>query len=191
MKRSRGFTLVEMLIATVLAAILMGGVLAAAGALSLDRRRMEGRQAIAHSAGMMEVIRRDLANGAAMVRSSSEGFELVGFGGIDPKTLAGDQRLVRIAYRVARGGVLVREQAYLDDPIRPQRWREVVATGVRRVVLTPLSAEVEQVRVGEDVVERMRAVGGTADAMAVRVPGRVRVRIDFADGVADREMVLR
>jgi prepilin-type N-terminal cleavage/methylation domain-containing protein len=191
MRRSHGFTLVEMLVATVLAAILMGGVLAAASTLSRDRRRMEVRQSISRSAGMMEVIRRDLANGAAMVRSSPEGFELVGFGGIDPKTLAGDQRLVRIAYRVARGGVLVREQAYLDDAIRPQRWREVVASGVRRVVLTPLSAEVEQVRVGEDVVERMRAVGGTADVMAVRVPGRVRVRVDFADGVVDREMVLR
>ena len=43
--RGVGFTLVEMLLATVLAALLMGAVVAMAAGLSRDRKMMEGRLA--------------------------------------------------------------------------------------------------------------------------------------------------
>jgi prepilin-type N-terminal cleavage/methylation domain-containing protein len=189
--RRKAFTLVEMLVATVLAAILMGGVLAASSALARDRRRMEARQSLSHSAATTDLIRRDLANSAALLASSPQGFEILALGGIDPRTLAFNQRLTRISYRIIRPGVLVREQVYLDDPIRPDRWREAVATDVRRVTLTPLSASVEQVRLGEDVVERLRASGLAIGATAVRVPGRLRVTIEMSDGLLDQELVLR
>jgi prepilin-type N-terminal cleavage/methylation domain-containing protein len=196
-KHIRGFTLIEMLLATTLAAILMGGVLVAAGAVSRDRQRMEGREAKAHSGLMLEVIRRDLANGMALLGTAdADGFEVVGCGAIDPRTLLPNQRLARVRYRVARGGrgsgVLLREQAYLDDPIRPDRWNEVVAVNVTRVVVTPLSLDGEAVRIGEDVSERLRAVdGGAAILQGARVPSRVRVRIEMTNGVVDGEMVLR
>ena len=197
LKHIRGFTLIEMLLATTLAAILMGGVLVAAGAVSRDRQRMESREAKAHSGQMREVIRRDLANGMALVGIvNADGFEVVGCGAIDPRTLVPNQRLARVRYRIARpgrgAGVLVREQAYLDDPIRPDRWNEVVAVNVTRVVVTPLSLDGETVRIGEDVSERLRAVdGGTAIVQGARVPSRVRVRIEMTNGVVDGEMVLR
>jgi prepilin-type N-terminal cleavage/methylation domain-containing protein len=192
-----GFTLVEMLLATTLAAILMGGVLTATAALARDRRRMEARTAIDPSAGVMDLIRRDLANGAAIVGATdSNGFELVGFGGIDAKTFAGNQRLVRIRYRVVRSGkgpgVLVREQSYLDDAIRPDRWNEVVAAGVNKVLLTAVSDDSDPVHLGDDVAERLRGASGSGASVAARrMPSRVRVRIEFADRVLDREMVLR
>jgi hypothetical protein len=196
--RRVGFTLVEMLLATVLAAIMMGGVLTAASTVARDRRRMEARQAVGHEQGLAELVRRDLANGLAIVGPvTPEGFELVGHGGIDPRTMVANQRLCRVAYRVVRrgggrAGVLVREQAYLDDPIRRDPWREVVAVGVTRVGLTSLAAEGEPVRVSEEVVERLRSLrGGVAEVGAVRVPARVRLRVEFGEGVVDRELVLR
>jgi prepilin-type N-terminal cleavage/methylation domain-containing protein len=193
-----GFTLVEMLLATTLAAILMGGVLTATVALARDRRRMETRTSIDPSAGIMDLIRRDLANGAAIVGAvDANGFELVGLGGIDAKTFVANQRLVRVTYRIAwRGtgaaGVLVRKQAYLDDAIRPDRWNEVVAAGVNKVLLTAISDDADPVHLGDDVAERLRGANGSGASVAARrVPSRVRVRIEFADRVVDREMVLR
>ena len=196
-KHVQGFTLIEMLLATTLAAILMGAVLVAAGAVSRDRQRMESREAKAHSGQMLQVIRHDLANGMALVGlMNADGFEIVGCGAIDPRTLLPNQRLARVRYRVARqgrgAGVLLREQAYLDDPIRPDRWNEVVAVNVTRIVITPLSLDGEIVRIGEDVSERLRAVdGGAAIMQGARVPSRVRVRIEMINGVVDQEMVLR
>jgi prepilin-type N-terminal cleavage/methylation domain-containing protein len=192
-----GFTLVEMLLATTLAAILMGGVLTATAALSRDRRRMEARTAIDPSTGVIEMIRRDLANGAAIVGATdSSGFELVGFGGIDAKTFEANQRLVRVRYRVLRSGigsgVLVREQTYLDDAIRPDRWSEVVAAGVKKVAITAVSGDADPVHLGDDVAERLRGANGSGGLVAARrVPSRVRMRIEFTDCVVDREMVLR
>jgi prepilin-type N-terminal cleavage/methylation domain-containing protein len=195
----RGFTLVEMLLASTLAAVLMGGVLAATAGLSRDRRRMEERVERTHSSAATDVIRRDLTNAAALVAAGPRGFELVCHGGIDGKTLAANQRLVRVTYRVVKhrrgaGSTLVREQAYLDDPIRRDRWSEVVATGVTGITLTAQSGDAEPVEVGEDVSERLRAIsgaGGDGPIRAVRVASRVRVRIEFGESVVERDMVLR
>jgi hypothetical protein len=153
---------------------------------------MESREAHARRAtGAMELIRRDLANGTALIGNANDaGFALIGYGGIDARTFVGNQRLSYVAYRVA-GGVLVREQAYVDDPIRIDRWREVVATGVNRVALTPVSADGERVTLGEEVELRLRGPRNAAPLPASRVPSRVRVRIEFADGAVDQEMVLR
>jgi prepilin-type N-terminal cleavage/methylation domain-containing protein len=192
-----GFTLIEMLLATTLAAILMGGVLTATAALARDRRRMEARTAIDPSTGVMEMIRRDLANGAAIVGATTpSGFELVGFGSIDAKTFAANQRLVQVRYRVTRSGTgagaLVREQTYLDDAIRPDRWSEVVAAGVKKMTLTALSDDADPVHLSDDVAERLRGANGSGAIVAARrVPSRVRVRIEFLNRVVDREMVLR
>jgi prepilin-type N-terminal cleavage/methylation domain-containing protein len=196
----RAFTLVEMLLATTLAAILMGGVLTATAALARDRRRMEARTGIDASSGVMEIIHRDLANGAALLGpADANGFDLVSFAGIDGKTFAANQRLTQVTYRIVRStrqdaaGVLIRGQAYLDDAIRPDRWNDVVAAGVKRVVITPVSDDADAVRLGDEVAERLSGANGRGGMplTARRVPSRLRVRIEFADRVIDREMVLR
>ncbi len=195
MKR-HAFTLIEMLLATVLASILMGGILVAAAALSRDRVRMEAKSALGRSSGAFEMIRRDLANGVALVGSGdASGFEVIGFGGVDAKTFLPNQRLVRVRYRIvrdARGGMLVRDQAYLDDPVRVDRWSDVVAIGAGRINMAALSNDGEVVKLGDEVGERLRAIDrGVAVAAASRVPSRVRVRIEYSSGAEDCDMVLR
>jgi hypothetical protein len=185
-----------MLLATVLASILMGGILMAAATLSRDRVRMEARQGAGRGSGAFEMIRRDLTNGVALVASAdASGFEVIGFGGIDAKTFLPNQRLVRVRYHIvrdARGGMLVRDQAYLDDPVRVDRWSDVVAIGAGRVSLMPLSNDGEVVKLGDEVGERLRAIDrGAAVPLARRVPSRVRVRIEYASGAEDCDMVLR
>ncbi|HEY7115771.1 MAG TPA: prepilin-type N-terminal cleavage/methylation domain-containing protein [Tepidisphaeraceae bacterium] len=194
MKRGRAFTLVEMLLAVTISAVLIGGVLAATAALSRDRRRMEARESAAQSPAVTDLVRRDLASGIALIGSpSSEGFELIAFGGVNPKSLGPTQRLARVVYRLTHRGLLIREQSWLDDPIRPDRWSELVATGVKRLELTPISTDAEPVLLGDEVGERLRALRPVPSLppAAVRVPSRLRVRIEFTDGVVDRELVLR
>jgi prepilin-type N-terminal cleavage/methylation domain-containing protein len=186
----RGFSLVEILLATTLAAMLMGAVLTATAALSRDRQRMELAEPAARSTGAFDLLRRDLANGATLVgQPGPGGFVVIGHGGLDASTFQPNGRLCRVAYRV-EGGVLTREQDFLDDPIRPDRWREIVGVNVRRIDLTPTSVDGERMTLGEDVEERLRG-GRTGPIAVTRVPSRVRVRIDYADGVADREVVVR
>jgi hypothetical protein len=184
-----------MLLASTLAAILMAAVLTVAAALARDQRRMESRQARAHSPALFDLLRRDLANGAALIPSTTpNSIELIGHAGVDPSTLAPAQRLVLIRYHVdARSAdALLREQRFLDDPIRPQPCREFVAIGVTRLSLVPVSADAEIVRLGDEVGERLRAADGRAETpAATRVPSRLVVRVDFADGALQRELVLR
>jgi hypothetical protein len=179
-----------MLLATTLAAILMGAVLTATAALSRDRRRMELAEPAARSTGAFDLLRRDLANATAFVGPPGPtGFTVIGHGGLDPRTFAPNGRLCRVTYRVATN-VLTREQAYLDDPIRPDAWRETVGLDVRRIEITATSADAERLALGEDVEARL--LGGRTGALAAtRVPSRLRIRIDHKDGAADREMVLR
>jgi hypothetical protein len=180
-----------MLVATVIAAVLMAGVLSATVSLSRDRQRLAARDIGTHAGGAMELVRRDLANATAFIGPPRDtGFALIGHGGIDARTFVADGRLCYVAYRLDKGGVLVREQAYLDDPIRVDRWREVVAVGVRGVGVAPVSADGESMQLSEEVEGRLRGRGAAA-LSATRVPSRVRVRIEFGDGAVDREMVLR
>jgi prepilin-type N-terminal cleavage/methylation domain-containing protein len=199
--RPRAFTLVEMLLATALAAILMGGVLAVASGLSRDRRRMEAHAAAEHSPVAAELLRRDLANAVALLNTSGAGdVELLGYSGVDPVTLRPDGRLVRVLYHLDRrdprggggGGVLTREQAYLDDPVRVDRFTEIVATNVTRLSLGGLATGAEQVRLGEEIEVRLRNLtAGRASSRGVRLPPRLRLRIEYSNSVDDREVVLR
>lgn len=188
----RGFTLIEMLLATVLASILMGAVLAGASALSRDRIRMETRQASEYSSAAIELIRKDLISSVAFVgRSTPDGFELISFNAIDPKSLLPNQRLVRIKYRLSRG-ILVRDQAYLDDSVRVDRFGDAVAIGVTRIDLTALSNDTLPVRISDDLTERLRAIDrAPAISQATQIPARLRLRIEYQNGAIDSDMVLR
>jgi hypothetical protein len=66
---------------------------------------------------------------------------LQGHGGIDASSLEPNNRLTRVIYRIRRnrGGDsdLVREQRYLDDPVRPQPWSDLVMRDVRSIGVSP------------------------------------------------------
>jgi prepilin-type N-terminal cleavage/methylation domain-containing protein len=138
-RRRCGFTLVEILLAVTIATLLMAAVLAMLGGIGRDRRRLAARSESNRPAAAIELLRWDLTN-AETISPMVDGVMLQGHGGIDPSSLEPNNRLVRVTYRVRReGGAsdLFREQRYLDDPVRPQRWDDLVLRDVRRVAVAP------------------------------------------------------
>ncbi len=200
--RRPAFTLIEMLLASTLAALLMAGVLFLTASLSRDRQRLESRTQSEPLDAAFDLLRRDLASTAAMIPSPrGDGIALIGSAGLDPAALTADGRLCRITWRIRRQGdrsMLLREQAFLDDPIRPQPWTEVVAIDATALAITPLSSDGKPVFLGDEVGERILTQTGqrgtTSSAGPVRafqVPSRLSIRIDTSTGASVREMVVR
>ena len=137
-----GFTLVEMLVTTVLTAVLLAALLNVTAGISRDRKRLASAEAGGRAEAVVELLRRDLTNARTLGRSADgRTIVLEGHGGLARASLVPTGRLTRVTYRVRPAGVtgaaggpacLVREQQYLDDPARPEPWAEVVAVGVRR-----------------------------------------------------------
>jgi type II secretory pathway component PulJ len=142
----RAFSLVEMLLATALLALMMGGVLMLLGGVNRDMRTMQ-RQPTNESSVLIELMARDIAN-ASSVRSSDSGtvIELLGNVGIDPRTRRTDGRLARVVYRIDPRTRMHREQVYLDDSNRPQPWSGLAATGVQGVALVRESRDALRAR---------------------------------------------
>jgi hypothetical protein len=123
-----------MLLATLLAALLLGSVLFATAAVSRDAQR-GASHAVSSDATLGRLIEFDLTN-AAQVESSDDGQSLTisGHCGIDPRDLSSTGRLARVVYRIQPSThALVREQRFLDDDIRPQPWEEIVLPNARRI----------------------------------------------------------
>jgi prepilin-type N-terminal cleavage/methylation domain-containing protein len=127
----RGFSLIEILVATVLAAVLMTGVLYMLAGVARDRRTVGGLNAAAAPPGIVSLITWDLSNARSIAVSADRmSTVLVGVGGIDPATLQPNGRLVRVTYQLLPDGKshnLWRTQEYLDDPVHKEQWRELVA----------------------------------------------------------------
>src|SRR2546423_14975592 len=133
----RGFTLIEMLLATVLAALLLGGVLMVTAAMSRDSARAATPTEPARSP-IIRLLEWDLTNAATMQPADDgQSLALVGNGALDPRTMSPDGRLARVVYRIEpRTRALAREQRYLDDEIRPEPWVEMLGMGVKRLDLS-------------------------------------------------------
>lgn len=130
----RGFTLIEMLLATVLAALLLGGVLTVTAAMSRDAARAATPTEPARSS-IVRLLEWDLTNAATMQPSDDgQSLTLVGNGALDRRTMSPDGRLARVVYRIdPQTRALAREQRYLDDEVRPEPWIELLGTGVKRI----------------------------------------------------------
>ena len=139
MKFRRAFTLIEILLAVTIAAVLMAAVLAVVSGLGRDQRRLAVDEKTNRPSAAIELLRWDLTNGST-ITPTADGIVLRGHGGIDPSSLRPNNRLTRVTYRIRRDGResnLVREQRYLDDPIRPQPWSDLVLRDVRAIGVTP------------------------------------------------------
>lgn len=130
----RAFTLVEMLLATALAALLLGGLLLMAAALARDSARAAASPMPAPH-GAVQLLEWDLTNAATMHPSEDgQSLTLVGQCALDPRTLTPTARFARVVYRVdPQTHLLTREQRFLDDEIRPEPWSELVASDVSRI----------------------------------------------------------
>lgn len=130
MTRPRAFTLIEMLVAAVLTAVLLGGVMTVSSALARDARRTSNRMTDTGAIdAAFDLIRWDLTNAS----SGADGLALTGHGGLNRATLRPDGRLARVVYRIRAGAGLVREQRYLDDPARPEPWSDLVLAGATEI----------------------------------------------------------
>jgi type II secretory pathway pseudopilin PulG len=161
MRRPRAFTLIEMLVAGMLAGALLTGVLSVSAALARDARRTTARAADSSAVdAAFDLIRWDLAN--ASTTSFDRTVTFNGHGGLARDTLRPTGRLTRVAYSIRVGAGLVREQAYLDDPTRPRPWSELVLVG---------ATEIE----------------GLPDSSG----GAVTIRIGFRDGTSVRRTLVK
>jgi hypothetical protein len=188
-----------MLVASVLAAVLLAAVLAVTAGMGRERQRLAAAGEAAARPGrpepLLDLLRRDLANADTIAPTADgRGVHLVGHGGLDARSLAPTGRLTRVTYRVrvdlpAGGGgtgrpCLVREQRTLDDRVRPDVWAEVVAVGVRRLMVGDPAAVPEAADdPGADVPE---TGAGPTGERASPVSRRTRVRIEFESGVIDQ-----
>lgn len=155
MRRS-AFTLIELLAATALAALLLAAGFRVIGSLGRARavlaRQEQSRTYVAET---LDLLRWDLAN-ARYMKSSPGELTLTGYGSLDPQTFAPRHRPVTVRYRLAApgeapgeadGGVgatggggrawLVREQIDLDSSTNRNRSSALVCAGVAGFEVSP------------------------------------------------------
>jgi len=198
-----GFSLLEILLACTLAAMLTAAVLAMATGLAKDRHRIEARSGAQSDLRHLDLLRQDLANSAAMIRVD-DAITLIGHNALNPATLSPDGRLARVTWRIDRsksagGTVLVREQAYLDDPVRPRAFAEIAAVGPTAFSVSSAGVA-DEVLISEDLAERLLSLSGrpagsgsaaSAGLAATRIPPRVRVRVSYPGSQVEEDFTLR
>jgi prepilin-type N-terminal cleavage/methylation domain-containing protein len=176
----RAFTLIELLVAAMLSVVLMAGVLVALGGLARDAKKTSGAEFLVGEQPVLAMLQRDLSNARTMIQlADAKTLVLIGHGGVDPNTLAPNCRLARVTYTCRASGrlaCLFRRQEYLDDPVRPQAFSELVAAGVTRVSIVPVGAQTpppdqQTLADGSDLPAGVRA------GMTTRVPQWVRIQV--------------
>ena len=195
----RGFTLIEMLLATVLAGILMGGVLLMTTAIGRDRARVAADEAVPRGAGLVDQLRWDLTNATTMAQADhGRALMLTGHGALDGKTLASNGRLAKVTYEVrgkGRDGALFRTQSYLDDPVRPEPWTELVSMNVRTLNVLPKSPDANPVEKEKPVsfLPREEEIAPTRRRapQAYYIPTRARLTIQLKNSTIEEDLWLR
>lgn len=131
-------TLVELLAATILAALLMAAVLGVLKAVTREEKTLKGDVSGATwKAQLVRQLEWDLAN-SRTVLATANGFQLVGFAGRDFASGAPLHCRTSIEYAVqtTRGrSFLVRSEAHLDSPDLDNQSFELVCNQVERIVL--------------------------------------------------------
>ncbi len=134
-----GFTLLELLIANVIAVILLGSVLIS---LRIINQHQQQTRAAAASANLsrdpiVQMVRRDLANSRRMWQyPDGSGVVLSGYAGLSQGAFAPTGEMCRVYYRIVKGE-LVRMQEPLAETDSRERWSELVCAGAAAFSLVP------------------------------------------------------
>lgn len=139
MRRTAGFTLVEIVAALALAGLLLTVLLTVTGRVNHTRARLDdaARDDRDRADGLVALLRHDLIH-ARSVESVGADAIITGYGGLDRRTLEPTHRPARVTYRVLDVGVdeampvLVREQIDLDNQTNREASIELVAIGIGR-----------------------------------------------------------
>jgi prepilin-type N-terminal cleavage/methylation domain-containing protein len=146
MRTARGFTLLEMMIATVLSSVLLIGVLAvvanlgkSANAVGLGRSEDFAAVSGAEAVRAWEpLLRDDMAGAAAVDATKANELTLVGYGALDATSRRRVHRPVRVVYEIAEldgRRWLIRRQTALDVLTDQNVQRDLVCSGVTRFAL--------------------------------------------------------
>jgi len=140
----KAFTLLELLLANMLIAILLAGVLLLISSLSREQKKFAAAQNQDPTTSILNLLRRDLSNSESIrPLSNQKGFILIGHAGLDSKSLQPTDRRTRVVYEIRRRAnmlCLIREQTYLDDPIKPQRFESLLATNISSLSISAQGA---------------------------------------------------
>lgn len=141
-RKRRGFTAVELLVATVLSAMLMGAILGILRSITRAERTLASQAPLqSWHARLIDALEWDFANSRSLT-VLPQGVELHGFAGRDWRTGLASHRPTLIRYLIQADGdvsCLVREETRLDSLSLDNTVRELVATGVDQlsVQVTP------------------------------------------------------
>ncbi len=184
MKRN-AFTLLELLLANMLVAILLAALLLVISSLSREKRNLAPAQQQDASGSILNLLREDLANSeSARPLPNQRGIILTGHASLDPKTLTPTDRRTRVIYEIRRRAntlCLIREQSYIDDPIKPQRWEELIATNVNFLAIS--SADESQ-PIDDEAVN-------IDDTTAFTVPSSITIHLGLLHRTIDQGLFLR
>jgi len=183
--RRKAFTLLELLLANMLIAILLGALLLVISSLSREQKKIAAATDQDPTNSILALLRRDLANSeSARPLPNQRGFSLIGHAGLDSKSLTPTDRRTRVIYETRRrAGILclIREQTYLDDAIKPQHFEELLATNITALSLSPTNAapSTDDEELNLD------------DTAAFTLPSSVMVHLTTPQHAVNRELFLR
>lgn len=141
MNRQSGFTLLELLLASALTAMMMVAVMGLVTQVvrPIDAVDVDGEAGGVVSEAWLSLLRDELGQ-AHTITPGNNRIDLMSFGGLDARSYERTQRPVLVRYQVAEvdgRSWLIRSEKSLDaSQQRPAR-RELVGAGVNRVELVP------------------------------------------------------
>ncbi len=192
MNTRHGFTLLELLLATALTAVLMMGVLAvignmAASAAIVDRDPGSATEIDAESVeGLVRVVGDDLVHAENIFRSiTGDEITMIGYGSLDARSRDRSHRPASIIYRLETIGDrtwLIRRQSALDVLTNQNVQRDLVYADVVRfeIVPTRLSEDglAEEIIAPQPVPPTPAAATPTATDQPTQTPAGVGQSID-------------
>lgn len=136
--RRGGFTAVELLAATTLAALLMVAVLGVLQGMTQGQKSLRAREtAPAWQARLAAQLEWDFAQAQA-IATSADGIALTGLGGRDARSGVVAHRPTQVRYFIAPAGersCLLREESWLQSRALSNSTCELVVIGVERLVI--------------------------------------------------------
>ena len=182
----RGFTLVELLAATALTAVLMLAVLQVLGTLGRSRSAMEKRDGAAAPwrEDLVNTLRGDLS-GATGVRYAPNGIVLATHAALRPGSLVPADEPVTVTYGLTeihgRSWLCRRQAARAGFSGAGEPWTELLCPDVTAFELTPAAAALVQVDPAASAKSDLRPVSAAAS-----------LRVTLADGsVIEQVLTLR
>ncbi len=136
-----GFSLIELLLATVLSVLLMMGVMAVVSDLAKASQDSQQRQETVQPSvlgELGELLRRDLAHADSVDASGPGRIVMTGQAGLDRYDRSREHRPVRVTYRIQQIGShrwLIRQQESLDLQTNQNRQRDLICRGIDRLEL--------------------------------------------------------